>query len=80
MITALVLIEADRDVMLTLGPQLVELDGVDQAWSVTGEWDFACVVRAPQHDQLAGVIAGAIGELSGVTRTQTLVAFEAFGG
>ncbi len=78
MITAVVLIEADRDVMSTLGGALADVDGVAEAYSVTGEWDFVCLVRVHRHEQLADVISGTIGELSGVTRTQTLVAFEAF--
>lgn len=78
MITALVLIEADRDVMSTLGGTLADVEGVAEAYSVTGEWDFVCIVRVPRHEQLAEVIAGTIGKLPGVTRTQTLVAFEMF--
>lgn len=78
MITALVLIEADRDVMSTLGGTLADVEGVAEAYSVTGEWDFVCIVRVPRHEQLAEVIAGTIGKLPGVTRTQTLVAFEVF--
>ena len=78
MITAVVLIEADRDVMSILGGTLADVDGVAEAYSVTGEWDFVCIVRVPRHEQLADVISGTIGKLSGVTRTQTLVAFEAF--
>lgn len=78
MITALVLIEADRDVMSTLGGTLADVEGVAEAYSVTGEWDFVCVVRVPRHEQLSEVIAGTIGELPGVQRTQTLVAFEMF--
>ncbi len=78
MITALVLIEADRDVLSVLGSTLADVDGVAEAYSVTGEWDFACMVRVPRHEQLADVISGTIADLPGVTRTQTLVAFEAF--
>ncbi len=78
MITALVLIEADRDVLSELGGTLADIDGVAEAYSVTGEWDFACLVRVPLHGQLADVISGNIAKLSGVTRTQTMVAFEAF--
>lgn len=78
MITALVLIEADRDVLSSLGGTLADVGGVAEAYSVTGEWDFACIVRVPRHEQLADVISSAIAEMPGVTRTQTLVAFEAF--
>jgi DNA-binding Lrp family transcriptional regulator len=75
---AVVLIEAERDAMPTLGGLLAGLDGVAEAYSVTGEWDFVAIVRVPRHEQLADVITGQLLQLQGVARTQTLVAFEAF--
>ena len=78
MITAIVLIEADRDVMTTLGGHLADIEGVAEAYSVTGEWDFVALVRVPRHDMLADVVSGQIAGLTGITRTQTMVAFEAF--
>ncbi|HMJ36737.1 MAG TPA: Lrp/AsnC ligand binding domain-containing protein [Baekduia sp.] len=75
---AVVLIEADRDALTTLGSELAGLDGVAEAYSVTGEWDFVAIVRVPHHEQLAEVITGQLVKLSGVSRTQTMVAFEAF--
>jgi DNA-binding Lrp family transcriptional regulator len=78
MITAVVLIEADRDVLSTLGGALAEAEGVAEAYSVTGEWDFVAIVRVDRHDRLAEVISGTIATLPGISRTQTLVAFEVF--
>jgi DNA-binding Lrp family transcriptional regulator len=78
MTTAVVLIEAERDAMGTLGGALADLDGVSEAWSVTGEWDFVAIIRVPRHDQLADVVTGQLVTLPGVTRTQTMVAFEVF--
>ena len=78
MTTAIVLIEAERDALTTLGGALADLDGVAEAWSVTGEWDFVAIVRVPRHEQLAEVITGRLVTLPGVTRTQTMVAFEVF--
>jgi len=78
LITAIVLIEADRDVMTTLGGELADISGVAEAYSVTGEWDFVALVRVPRHELLAEVVSGKIASLSGIARTQTLVAFEAF--
>jgi DNA-binding Lrp family transcriptional regulator len=75
---AVVLIEAERDALQSLGGALAELDGVAEAYSVTGEWDFVVIVRVPRHDQLADIVTGSIGQLSGVSRTQTMVAFEVF--
>jgi DNA-binding Lrp family transcriptional regulator len=76
--TAIVLIEAERDALTTLGGALADLDGVAEAWSVTGDWDFVAIVRVPRHEQLAELITGRLVTLPGVTRTQTMVAFEVF--
>jgi DNA-binding Lrp family transcriptional regulator len=75
---AVVLIEAERDALATLGGALAALDGVAEAYSVTGEWDFVAMVRVVRHEQLADVVTGEIVSLPGVTRTQTMVAFEVF--
>jgi DNA-binding Lrp family transcriptional regulator len=75
---AVVLIEAERDALTTLGGALAGLDGVAEAYSVTGEWDFVAIVRVPRHEQLAEVITGQLVQLTGVSKTQTMVAFEVF--
>src|SRR6185437_14327520 len=78
MTTAVVLIEAERDAMSSLGGALADLDGVAEAYSVTGEWDFVAIVRVPRHEMLADVVTGELVKLPGVSRTQTMVAFEVF--
>jgi DNA-binding Lrp family transcriptional regulator len=75
---AIVLIEAERDALATLGGRLADLDGVSAAYSVTGEWDFVAVLHLRRHEHLAEVVAHGIVKLPGVARTQTMVAFEAF--
>jgi DNA-binding Lrp family transcriptional regulator len=75
---AVVLIEAERDALSTLGGELADVEGVAEAYSVTGQWDFIAIVRVPDHEQLAEVVTEGIGKLSGVGRTQTMVAFAAF--
>jgi DNA-binding Lrp family transcriptional regulator len=75
---AVVLIEAERDALPTLGEALAGIEGVAEAYSVTGEWDFVAIVRVPRHEQLADVVTVGIVALPGVARTQTMVAFEAF--
>jgi DNA-binding Lrp family transcriptional regulator len=75
---AVVLIEAERDALSTLGGDLADVAGVAEAYSVTGQWDFIAIVRVPDHEQLAEVVTEGIGKLSGVGRTQTMVAFAAF--
>lgn len=75
---AIVLIQAERSALATLGGELAGIEGVAEAYSVTGDWDFACILRLRQHDQLAQVVTGRISQIAGVLRTQTMVAFEVY--
>jgi DNA-binding Lrp family transcriptional regulator len=75
---AIVLIQAERAALATLGGELAGIEGVAEAYSVTGDWDFVAVLRLRQHQQLAQVVTGSISQLSGVLRTQTMVAFEVY--
>ena len=75
---AVVLIQAERDAMSSLGGLLADVDGVAEAYSVTGDWDFVAIVRVPRHEQLADIVTIKIGQLPGIVKTQTMVAFEAF--
>jgi DNA-binding Lrp family transcriptional regulator len=75
---AIVLIQAQRSALPTLGGELADLEGVAEAYSVTGEWDFVAIVRVREHEQLAQLVAGYLSQLDGVTRTHTMVAFEAY--
>jgi DNA-binding Lrp family transcriptional regulator len=75
---AIVLIQADRTAMASLGQTLADVEGVAEAYSVTGDWDFVAIVRVPRHEKLADVVTMTIGQLPGVEKTQTLVAFEVF--
>ena len=75
---AIVLIEAERDAMATLGSDLADIPGVGAAYSVTGDWDFVVILHLERHEQLAEIVTSKLTALSGVCKTQTMVAFEAF--
>ena len=65
-------------IVLILGGELADIEGVAEAYSVTGEWDFVAIIRVREHEQLARLVTGRISQLDGVTRTHTMVAFEAY--
>jgi DNA-binding Lrp family transcriptional regulator len=77
-IHAIVLIEAERPALATLGGELADIDGVAEAYSVTGKWDFVAILRLREPDQLAQVVTDRLSRLPGVRRTQTMVAFEVY--
>ena len=75
---AIVLINAERDFLTRLGGHLAEVEGVTEAYSVTGEWDFVAILRVPEGDSLAGVVTERLSKLPGIAKTLTMVAFEAY--
>ena len=74
----MVLIRAEREALGTLGGSLAEIDGVSEAFSVTGEWDFVAIIRVPDPEQLAKVVTESLARLPGITRTYTMTAFRAY--
>jgi DNA-binding Lrp family transcriptional regulator len=75
---AVVLVKATREALPNLGSALADVDGVAEAYSVTGEWDFVAIVRVPRHELLAEVVTARLAGLDGIERTYTMVAFEVF--
>jgi DNA-binding Lrp family transcriptional regulator len=75
---AVVLIEAEREAIGTLGGALADVEGVAEAYSVTGEWDFVAILRVRNPEQVADVVTHRFAALSGIRRTHTMVAFEVF--
>ena len=75
---AVVLIKAERAALGTLGERLADVDGVAEAYSVTGEWDFVAIVRVGQHDDLAALVTERLSRLDGIADTYTMVAFQVF--
>ncbi len=75
---AIVLINAERDYLTRLGGHLAEVDGVAEAYSVTGEWDFVAILRVRNPEAVAEVVTNRFAALDGIKRTHTMVAFEVF--
>lgn len=78
MLTAIVLIDTAPDVIPEVAATVAGLAGVSEVYSVTGRADLVAIVRVSDHDRLADVIADGISKVSGIVRTETLLAFRAY--
>ena len=78
MITAIVLVTAERGALPTVGEALADVEGVSEVYSVTGEIDLVVMVRAREHEELAEIVTRRIAQVPGVARTHTHVAFKAY--
>jgi DNA-binding Lrp family transcriptional regulator len=77
MVTAFVLVNALPGRTAALAEELADVPSVAEVYSTAGDYDLVAVVRVRHHDELADVVTGAVARLDGVTRTRTLVAFDA---
>jgi DNA-binding Lrp family transcriptional regulator len=78
MITAIVLIDVEASRIPEVAQEAAEIEGVSEVYSVTGDVDLIALVRVPEHQELAGVIADRLSKVEGVVRTQTYLAFQSY--
>ena len=78
MITAIVSIVVQPQRIPEVAQAVVDIDGVEQVYSVTGDVDLIAVVRVRAHEDLADVIAGNIGKVEGILDTSTNISFRTY--
>jgi DNA-binding Lrp family transcriptional regulator len=76
-VTAIVLIEAKREMIEETAQQLMGLDGVAEVYSVAGPYDLVAVVRVADNEEMARLLTGSM-RLVGIEKTTTLVALRAY--
>lgn len=78
MITALVEIDVERGQVVVTAQKLVDVEGVSEVWSVTGDHDLVALLKLREYDQLAEVVTGSIDTMPEIHRTKTMLAFKVY--
>ena len=78
MVSAVVLINVQRGQVNETAQSLLEIEGVAEVYSVTGEYDLVALLRLHKYEDLADVVTNHMVQLSGITRTSTLMAFQCY--
>ncbi len=78
MVTAVVLINARRDMISETAQELVKLSGVSEVYSVAGPYDLVAIIRARDNEEMAHIVTGSMLRMVGIEKTTTLVAFRAY--
>ncbi len=78
MVTAIVLINARRDMVNETAQELTELEGVSEVYSVAGPYDLVAIIRARDNEEMADVVTGSMLRMVGIEKTTTLVAFRTY--
>jgi len=75
MVTAIVLLNTERDAVNDVAEALAALDGVSEVHSVAGRVDLVAILRVKENDALAALVTEHIRQIDGITDSETLIGF-----
>lgn len=78
MLTAIVFVKAEVARIPEVAEEIAALEGVSEVYSVTGQVDLIVLIRVRHHDEIAAVVADRLNKVTGVTETETHIAFRAY--
>ena len=78
MVTAIVLIHAERSKINEVAEQLAEMEGISEVFSVSGNYDLIAIARVPSNDDLANLVTKKMLSISSIVKSETMLAFKAF--
>lgn len=78
MVTALVLLQTERQRINQVAQKLAEMDGISEVYSVSGEFDLVAIIRVKDNESLAALVTDRMLQVDGITRSETLIAFRVF--
>jgi DNA-binding Lrp family transcriptional regulator len=78
MVTAIILINAERSRIAEVGEKLADLPEIAEVYSVAGAFDLVAMVRVSENENLATLVTQKMPAIGGIASTQTLIAFRAY--
>lgn len=78
MVSAIVLINAARGQIETVGEELAAIPGVAEVFSVAGRVDLVASIRVSSNDELAEIVSNRFARIEGIAATETLIAFRVY--
>ena len=78
MVTALVLLNVQRNQVNAVAEQAAGMEGVSEVYSIAGRYDLAAIVRVKDNEALADVVTRKLLAVDGITHSETLIAFGVF--
>ena len=75
---AFVLVKCELGQLEQVANALMEIEGVSEAHSITGEYDLLVKLYAPTYEAFGILIPDRVQKVPGVPHTSTLLAFRAF--
>lgn len=78
MVTAIILIKAEREQIATVAQKLLAIQEIAEVYSVAGEYDLVAIARVRRNEELAKLVTEDMIGLRGILSTNTLIAFRQY--
>jgi DNA-binding Lrp family transcriptional regulator len=78
MVTAIVLLQVERNLINEVAEQVIEIEGVSEVYSVAGRFDLVTIIRVKDNEELAEVVTNHMLKVKGIKNSETLIAFRVF--
>ena len=78
MITALILINAERTKIKDVAEKLADIGGISEVYSVTGDYDLVAMIRVKNNEDLADLVTDQLADVDGIEHTETMMAFRVY--
>jgi len=78
MVTAIVLLTAERDKVHTIAEALADIKEITEVYSIAGRYDLAVIVRSKNDESLEELITDRLLKVGGIVKSETLIAFRVY--
>lgn len=78
MVTAIILINAERSRINKVAEQLAAMDGISEVYSVGGKYDLVAIARVTSNEDLADLVTKKMVSIDSILKSETMLAFKAF--
>jgi len=78
MITALILINAERNKIKGTAERLASIEAISEVYSVSGNYDLVAMVRVKSNEDLADLVTDSLDHVDGIEHTETMLAFRVY--
>jgi DNA-binding Lrp family transcriptional regulator len=76
--TAIVLMNVEAQHTNRIAEEVAAIPGISEVYSVAGNYDLVAVIRVGDNDALADLVTDKVRRVTGIQRSQTLIAFRAY--
>lgn len=78
MVTAIILINAERHRINEVAERLADMHGVTEVFSVSGSFDLVAIARVEDNEMLSELVTSQLAKVEGIAKTNTMLAFKAY--